>query len=36
MAIHNATKLLTLTSQTKLTLTDTLTVIFLRTFRWHP
>jgi len=39
MAIHNATKLLPLTNQTKLTLTvtltlnDTVTVIFLRAFR---
>jgi len=39
MVIHNATKLLPLTSQTKLTLTvtltltDTVTVTFLRAFR---
>jgi len=42
MAIYNTTKLLPLTSQTKLTLTETqtltdkVTVIFLRAFRWHP
>jgi len=42
MAIHNASKLLPLTSQTKLTLTVTLTltdtvmVIFLRAFHWLP
>ena len=42
IAIHNATKLLPLTNQTKLTLTvtltltDTVTVIFLHAFRWHP
>jgi len=42
MVTLNATKVLLLTSQTKLTLTltltltDTVTVIFLHAFRWHP
>ena len=45
MATLDVAKLLLLTNQTKLskltltvalTLTDTVTVIFLRAFRWHP